>query len=140
MENPVGTHKKSPTVVSCNHKKLNREALPFICRSPHGSSNTAQYITERFCETGRPWPYQLIILPRRNGMRELLIYDTTSAFNMTLLRIFELYILTFRVCVCKQNTYRSLQGLPKWVCYNDTAAEIPMSNNAVPDENCTMAQ
>lgn len=34
-------------------------------------------------------------------MRELLIYSATSAFNMTPLRIFELYILTSTVCdVC----------------------------------------
>lgn len=35
----------------CNHEKLNKEALPFICLSSHRTSNAARYIMERLSGT-----------------------------------------------------------------------------------------
>lgn len=46
-------------------------------------NNTVRLLPLPPAQAGRPWPYRPIILPRRNIMRERLIYSATSAFNVT---------------------------------------------------------
>ncbi len=62
----------------CNHKKLNKEALLFICLSSHRSSNMARYIMERCSGSSSFREHEKYISPK---IRE---QDLTSASRLRL--------------------------------------------------------